>query len=99
MAKSSWLPRRASTTGRYVTKNDGSTHTGGEYNKRDSRTGAFTAEHDSTRSGSGSVLSASSRHPRSSVSGKIDLPNGQSITTVRKDVMDRALGRGDFKKK
>jgi hypothetical protein len=36
---------------------------------------------------------------RSSVSGRIDLPNGQFITTVRKDVMDRALGRGEFKKK
>jgi hypothetical protein len=36
---------------------------------------------------------------RGSVSGRIDLPNGQFITTVRKDVMDRALGRGEFEKK
>jgi hypothetical protein len=42
---------------------------------------------------------SSGTHYRSSVSGRIDLPNGQFITTVRKDVMDRALGRGEFKKK
>lgn len=29
---------------------------------------------------------------------KIRLPNGDIITTVRGDVMDRALGRGEFKK-
>ena len=49
------------------------------------------ATEDGHNSGSGEF--------RSSVSGRIDLPNGQFITTVRKDVMDRALGRGEFKKK
>lgn len=38
-------------------------------------------------------------HYRNSVSGRFILPNGEYITTVRKDVMDRALGRGEFKKK
>ena len=48
---------------------------------------------------SGSVQLRGDLDVRSSVSGRIDLPNGQFITTVRKDVMDRALGRGEFRKK
>ncbi len=39
-----------------------------------------------------------SASPRGTVTGAISLPNGDSIPTVRKDVMDRALGRGEFKK-
>ena len=45
------------------------------------------------------VLGEKSLTVRSGVSGRIDLPNGQFITTVRKDVMDSALNRGEFKKK
>lgn len=33
-----------------------------------------------------------------SPSGRFALSDGTVIQTVRKDVMDRALGRGDFKK-
>lgn len=84
MAKSSWLPKRSSSTGQFVVvKGDAS---------RSARTlTSETLSEGSNRSGS--------FHSRSSVSGRIDLPNGQFITTVRKDVMDRALGRGEFKKK
>ena len=35
---------------------------------------------------------------RSDVSGYITLPNGDKIGTVRKDVLDRALGRSHPKK-
>jgi hypothetical protein len=29
---------------------------------------------------------------------RYSLPNGGTLTSVRRDIMDRALGRGDFKK-
>ena len=36
---------------------------------------------------------------RSGVTGQYHLPNGDVIKSVRKDVMDRALGRADSKRK
>lgn len=84
MAKSSWLPKRSTSTGRFVVVKDDSS-------KEIRKLAASTLTERSNRNGVA--------HTRSSVSGRIDLPNGQYITTVRKDVMDRALGRGEFKKK
>lgn len=86
MAKSpikSWLPQRNASSGRFLTKKVAS--------NAPRTVVTETVSNPSTVSGS--------VHLRSSVSGRISLPNGQSITTVRKDVMDRALGRGEFKKK
>jgi hypothetical protein len=71
--------------------------------KRSGSTGRFLTAKEASDSPRTTVVekgsSNSGVHYRSSVSGRIDLPNGQFITTVRKDVMDRALGRGEFKKK
>jgi hypothetical protein len=79
----SWLPKRNAPSGRFVMA------------KEASNSPRTTVTESSRNAGTGSV----SVNLRSSVSGRISLPNGQSITTVRKDVMDRALGRGEFKKK
>ncbi|PXA95780.1 hypothetical protein DMC47_19030 [Nostoc sp. 3335mG] len=74
--------------------------------KRSGSSGRFlTAKEGSDRARTtetekiGSEGRSSNTHYRSSVSGRFVLPNGEYITTVRKDVMDRALGRGEFKKK
>lgn len=86
MAKSpikSWLPQRNASSGRFLTKKVAN----------NAPRPAVTETVSNPGTVSGSV------HLRSSVSGRISLPNGHSITTVRKDVMDRALGRGEFKKK
>lgn len=79
----SWLPKRSTSTGRFVTVK--------EAGNAPRTVVTETGRNPGTNSGA--------VHLRSSVSGRIDLPNGQFITTVRKDVMDRALGRGEFKKK
>jgi|688.fasta_scaffold408982_3 hypothetical protein len=84
MAKTSWLPKRSVSSRRLVGVNDDSVHQAGML-------AAKTVIEKSNRN--------DNTYTRSSVSGRIDLPNGQHITTVRKDVMDRALGRGEFKKK
>ncbi len=79
----SWLPKRSGATGRFLTA-------------KGTADSPRTSAVEKNAQGDGQKTAA---HYRSSVSGRIDLPNGQFITTVRKDVMDRALGRGDFKKK
>lgn len=74
--------------------------------KRSGSTGRFLTAKEGSESPrttvvekSGSDGRSGATHYRSSVSGRFVLPNGEYITTVRKDVMDRALGRGEFKKK
>lgn len=71
--------------------------------KRNASSGRFVTEKGDSNAPRTVVTEASRNSStgqfRSSVSGRINLPNGQFITTVRKDVMDSALGRGEFKKK
>lgn len=74
--------------------------------KRSGSTGRFLTAKEGSVSPRTTVVEKSGNdgrsgaaHYRSSVSGRFILPNGEYITTVRKDVMDRALGRGEFKKK
>jgi hypothetical protein len=74
--------------------------------KRSGATGRFLIAKEGSDSPRTTVVENTSNdgrsggtHYRSSVSGRFVLPNGEYITTVRKDVMDRALGRGEFKKK
>ena len=74
--------------------------------KRGGSTGRFLTDKEGSDRPRTTVVEKSSNddrsvatHYRSSVSGRFVLPNGEYITTVRKDVMDRALGRGEFKKK
>lgn len=79
----SWLPKRSGSTGRFLKASAGT----------DSPPRTTVVEQ------SGNSDRGEGIHYRSSVSGRFVLPNGEYITTVRKDVMDRALGRGEFKKK
>jgi hypothetical protein len=71
--------------------------------KRSGSTGRFLTAKEASDTPRNTVVeksgNSSGANYRSSVSGRFVLPNGEYITTVRKDVMDRALGRGEFKKK
>ena len=85
---SSWLPKgktsRSAVSGRYATV---------------AAAGKSAPTQHKGAAGSG-IKEASA--PRTGKGGghsrEIRLPNGDVITSVRGDVMDRALGRGDFKK-
>lgn len=88
MSKSSksWLPKRSAKSGQFIVL---------DVANRDGRKGVVSEGRGGDNwQGSSGLISY-----RSSVSGRIDLPNGHSITTVRKDIMDRALRRGEFEKK
>lgn len=94
----SWLPTRSSKSGQFLTERAGKASP--TTTLREGSSTKFARLSASGKVSATGKLSASAMgNHRSSVSGRIDLPNGQSITTVRKDVMDRALGRGEFKKK
>ena len=88
MAKSkrtSWMPK----TGSWSVKRDGAKAKSAPgptvfENKKDAKSAAAT---ESEKQSSGRYMF------RSSVSGAFTLPNGDRISTVRKDVMDSALGR------
>jgi hypothetical protein len=88
----SWLPKRSAPQGQ-------------TNESRSATTGRYVTEPGMGKSPRTTIMDGKSAKSspavvyRSSVSGRIELPNGHSITTVRKDVMDRALGRGEFKKK
>jgi hypothetical protein len=58
----------------------------GGWSSRDSGDGRF-------------VTQKSASHSTKSVSRTITLPNGSSIKTVRRDVMDKALGRDGSRKR
>lgn len=95
MAKSgkSWLPSRNAQSGRFATTKEG---------MRDKTTVAESTQNG--RGPDGYALSSKGKTEgrtvyRSAVSGKIELPSGRFITTVRKDVMDTALGRTGPRKK
>jgi hypothetical protein len=60
----------------------------GGWTMRQSRTGRFVT-----------VSEAEKKPSTTSVSRKIDLPNGDSITKLRRDVMDKALGRDGSRKR
>ena len=81
----SWLPKRNGSSGRFLTS-------------KEAASSPRTTVTENIRTAGNSSASVSANF-RSNVSGRISLPNGRSITTVRKDVMDSALGRGEFKKK
>lgn len=83
--RSSWLPK---SSGRFTVRNssDGRFVTGTNPHIQ----GPIT--HKSTAAGN--VV-----FERSGIVGQVQLPNGDTIRTLRKDVLDRALGRGDFEKK
>lgn len=85
---SSWLPKgKAQTTaasGRFVTRK---------------HTSSSRAAPPLEAAGKPEVKTSASKSGKASgLLRKIWLPNGDVITTVRGDVMDRALGRGEYKK-
>jgi len=73
------------------------TRSGGASLKRDGEREAVTRDEKEGRFAS--TKGDGARSSKGSVSANIRLPNGDTITTVRRDVMDQALGRGEYKKK
>lgn len=63
----------------------------GSWSVRDSKTGEFASTREFE------CHHQSKSNSTKGVSGRITLPNGDSIKTVRRDVMDRALGRDSSK--
>lgn len=92
--KSSWLPKggksyRSAVSGQFV-------QAGNRAGKAPATTVVSTYKGSAPPSkGSGYTVSAG----KPSFSRTISLPNGGILTSVRGDVMDRALGRGPFKDK
>jgi len=88
--KSTWMPKgggkshRSSSSGKFVTA---------EAAKASPST--TIVEKNAPSYVAGAVVHSSA----SSVSRRFSLPNGGVISSVRSDVLDRALSRGDFKKK
>lgn len=88
MKTSSWLPK-------------GKSHTSAASGKFVSvkRVGGSPATSSTETAGSsGKMTTTAARGRSSSLLRNIRLPNGDVITSIRGDVMDRALRRGDFKK-
>lgn len=70
---------------------------GGTY--RSSSSGRFVTMKTGEKSPATTVRESSKKDSGLKASSSFKLRNGDSITSVRKDVLDQALSRGEFKKK
>lgn len=85
-------------TGRFLTSSGS-----GEIKKGEGRSSSATFIKESSSKGGGSYRSAISGRfvtvkegkssPRTTVRGVYSMPNGDEIVTVRRDIVDRAIGR------
>lgn len=71
---------------------------GGKAAGRSASTGQFVTVTSTARSLATTVVETV-RSGKSSLSSRYLLRDGTVVTSVRKDVLDRALGRGEFSKK
>ena len=94
---SSWMPkkvvRRAATNGQHAT-------VGGEPKEAGGGVVHYKSFKAAKNSGAAALRSVyfAKAGKGTGLSRTTLLPNGDAITSIRSDVMDRALGRGEFKK-
>jgi hypothetical protein len=86
------MPEMAGTKTKSWLPKGGGTH-------RSSSDGRFITVKSSESSPATTMRELSKKEAGLKASSSFKLRNGDSITSVRKDVLDRALSRGEFKKK